>query len=645
MQPSRLDEQPLRAAEPAARASLLAIAKNVRLRRWLARFLIVLAPISIVVLDYTKRHERIKDFSGFDTFFYFFSAGLGVVLWTSLFFAATRVRGMARWPVRVFIGIASLLAVGGQLYTYSRYSAYMNYRSVLVGTTFLPSIGQQLWFDRWAFLGALVPCLLVAVAVLMSAIRLAPMRRRHRAWMCLDVALIAGLVICFVSPERGAEQGQPPDVMYVSAMGQLMRARWEHNETVERVHPGARSPEPVPAFTAHPSRPRNVLMIVTESVRSQSVCVEYDPDCKYTPFSNKEVPDRMGLTQLRALDSTTAISLSVMWNGLNPTRSREDLHKAPLLWEYAAKAGIQSAYYTSQNLLFGNSGLWLGNQPWTRHVSATQIEQDATYEIGADDGKLADYVIGDIGKLKEPWFAVVHFSNTHFPYKIDTEDMPFSDQYDKNIPGRDNDILARYQDSIHMQDKATGRLLAAVRKLPESSRTVILYVSDHGEQMREHGAVGHTGTVFDPEIRIPLWIDAPPGTITDQERETFKTLKTTPLTHLDVFPTMMDLLGFWDAPELATLKKEVPGTSLLRGGSNPDTPLVISNCSELWACAFRNWGAIRGKRKLIAHQGENMWGCYDLETDPGEEKRLEVNEKCADLLPIVEGTRWGKHPW
>lgn len=621
------------------------LAKSARLRRWLARGLILLAPSSVVAFDYVKRHERLQTFSSFDLFFYFASGAVGVVLWAALLFAGTRVRGTARWPVRVFVGVAALLAVGGQLYTYSRYSAYMNYRSVLVGTTFLPSIGQQLWFDRWAFLGALIPCLVVAIGVLAIATRLAPMRHRHRGWVCLDIALVAALVIAFVSPERGAEQGQPPDVMYVSAMGQLFRARWEHNETVERLHPGARSPEPVPAFTARPARPRNVLMIVTESVRSQSVCVDYDPDCKYTPFSNKAAPERMGLTQLRALDSTTAISLSVMWNGLLPTRSREDLHRAPLLWEYAHAAGIQSAYYTSQNLLFGNSGLWLGNQPWTRHVSATQIEQDATYEIGADDGKLVDYVIGDIGKLKEPWFAVVHMSNTHFPYKVDSDDLPFSDQYDKNVPGRDNDALCRYQDSIYMQDKATGRLVTEVRKRPESPRTVILYVSDHGEQMREHGAVGHTGTVFDPEIRIPLWLDAPPDTLTEPERESFKALRSTPLTHVDVFPTMMDLLGFWNAPELQTLQKEVPGHSLLRGGSAPETPYILSNCTDLWACAFRNWGAIRGTRKLIAHQGENMWGCYEITKDPEEKERLDVGAECADLLPMVEGVRWGKHPW
>jgi glucan phosphoethanolaminetransferase (alkaline phosphatase superfamily) len=617
---------------------------KLRARRWLARGLVLATPVALVGVDFARRRLRIVDFEPGDLFFYFASAALGVILWVSLLSAATRIRGIGRWPVRVVVALSSLVLVGSQFYTFARYGAYMNHRAVLVGTSFLPSIGQQLWFDRWTFARSLAPALLAAVLIPTLAIRLAPMRLRTRGWLCLDLAILAALVVAFVSPNRGAEQGQPPDVMYVSAMGQLARARWDHNETVERVHPGPRKPEPVPAFVAKTPVPRNVVMIITESVRAQSVCVEYSPDCKYTPFSNPVVKDRLPLLQMRALDSTTAISLAVMWNGLLPTRSREELHTAPILWEYARAAGIETAYYTSQNLLFGNSGTWLEGSPWTRHVSATQIEQDATYEIGADDGSLVDYVLGDIGALKEPYLAVVHLSNTHFPYKIDPDDMPFTPQEEATGPGYETEIKNRYQDSIYMQDKALGRLLRELGKRPEAGRTVTLYVSDHGEQMHEKGAVGHTGTLFDPEIRIPFWIHAPAGTLTDSELEHLRALRTTPVTHLDVFPTMMDLLGFWDAPELAALRAKTAGASLLRGGSDPNRALVLSNCTELWACAFKNWGAMKGTRKLIAHQGDHAWNCYDISTDPEEEHNLEGSE-CADLLPLAEGTVSGKRPF
>ncbi len=634
----------LKAVSEAVRASARRPRRrHVRSRRWLGRLLLAAPPLAVLATDLARRHERIFALERAELVFYLLSALCGLLLWVPLYAVATRARGIARWPVRVLLVVGALLAIGGQVYTFDRYQAYMNHRAVLVGTSFLPSVGQQLWFDRWTFARALVPWLLVAIALPAALVRLAPMRNRTRGWLCLDLALVAALVAAFVSPERGAEQGQPPDVMYVSAMGQLARARWDHNETVERVHPGQRTPDPVPRLVAKPTRPRNVVMVITESVRAQSVCVEYTPDCKWTPFSNPIVRDRIPLTQMRALDSTTAISLAIMWSGLAPTESRKALHSAPILWEYTAAAGLETSYYTSQNLLFGNSGLWLGAAPWTRHVSATMIEPEATYETGADDGKLLEYAIADLGKLKEPYVAVVHLSNTHFPYKVDPNLMPFQPQEEATGPGYEHEILNRYQDSIYLQDKALARFLEALKKRPEADRTVTMYVSDHGEQMREKGAVGHTGTLFDPEIRIPFWLDAPAGTLTEAERSALEKLRETPVTSLDVFPTVLDLVGIWDEPGIARFRSAMPGQSLLRGGSPTDQAILMTNCTELWACAFKNWGAIRGTKKLIAHQGERAWNCFDVGSDPAEQNNLAL-EECGDLVPLAE-TKLGGRPF
>jgi len=614
-----------------------------RLRRWTGRALLAVPTLAVVGVDLAKRKHHLLDFEGNDLAFYLFGVGIGLVVWASLLALATGRRGPSRGLARVVLTLVALFAVGGQIYTFERYQAYVNHRAVLVGTSFLPSIGQQLWFDRWTFARALIPCLVLSVTLPILGSRIAPLRRRQRAWLCLDLALAGVLVAAFVSPERGAEQGQPPDVMYISAMGQLARAYWDHNETVERMHPGPRTPEPIAPLLAQPSIKRNVIMLVTESVRAQSVCVEYDESCIFTPFSNRAAKGRLALSQMRALDSTTAISLAIMWNGLLPTESRANLHSAPIIWEYAHAAGLDTAYYTSQNLLFGNSGTWLEGTPWTRHVSATMIDPAAPYDIGADDGALVDYVLSDIGALKEPYLAVVHLSNTHLPYKVDPAYMPFTPQDEATGPGYENEILNRYQDSIYLQDVAVGRLLEGLSMRPEKERTVVVYVSDHGEQMHEKGAVGHTGTLFEPEIRIPFWVNAPQGTLTPQEENSLRSLRTTPVTSLDIFPTMMDLLGLWDAPEISRFKERIVGGSLLRGGSPADKSLVLTNCTELWACAFKNWGAIRGTKKLIAHQGERAWNCYDVATDPDEVTPLGV-ASCGDLLPLAEKTMGG-HPF
>jgi arylsulfatase A-like enzyme len=113
------------------------------------------------------------------------------------------------------------------------------------------------------------------------------------------------------------------------------------------------------------------------------------------------------------------------------------------------------------------------------------------------------------------------------------------------------------------------------------------------------------------------------------------------VTSLDVFPTMMDLLGLWDAAELAPFRSRIAGQSLLRGGSTPDRSIVLTNCSELWACAFKNWGGMHGTKKLIAHQGDNAWNCYDIKNDPEENKPLDVAQ-CGDLLPMTERVMGGR---
>ena len=615
-------------------------ARTARARRWGARSLCLFPALAILALDLGKRHSRITGFDPRERLFYALSIALSLAFWGAIAVAAASRRSPSRWLARAILVFGAVFAVGAQIYTFDRYQAYLDHRAVLVGTQMMPSVGQQLWFDRASVARALLPPLLVALALPFFMTRLAPTRRlvAGAAW---DTALMALLFALFLSPERGADQGTLPDVMYLSSMGQLARARWDHNEQVERIHPGPRTPFPVPAFKAHPKRARNVILIVNESVRAQSVCVEHEEGCRFTPFSNVEVPDRLPLTQMRALDSTTAISLSIMWNGLPPTETREALHHAPLLWEYANAAGIDRAYWTSQNLLFGNSGTWLEGVPITRKVSATQLEENPTYETGADDAKLVDYVIKDIDALKEPYFAVVHLSNTHFPYKISPDFSPFDSGADEPPPRADVDLWHRYQNAIYLQDVAVGRLLRELKKRPEAPRNVIVYLSDHGEQLREKGSVGHTGTLFDSEVRVPMWIDAPPGSLTDDERKSVADLRTTPLLALDVFPTVMDLLGMWDAPELAGLKAKVPGESLLRGGSPTTRAVVITNCSPLWACAWKNWGAIRGSMKLIAHQADSDWNCYDVSTDPEELHNL-GKEACADLLPLAEGTMGGR---
>jgi len=593
--------------------------------------LLALPGLAIAVLDWSERRDLMTAWPHATLAAYAATVVVGGVLWGALL-AASAAPGA--WGARALLVLGAGLAVGAQVYFFGRYHAYMNPRAVLVGTSMMPSVGQQLWSDRSMFLGAVVPPVAAALA-LAAAVRRTGIIDQARARAALDVAIAALLFAAFFVKvgRSGGEQAAPPDMLYFASMGRLASAHWQHDEAVERSLPGPRTPIPVPPVATRGER-RSVLFVITESVRASDTCSVPTADCKTTPFTNRLLPSRFGFSQMRALDSTTAASLAVLWSGLAPTSSREALHRAPLLWEYAHAAGFDTAYWTSQNLFFANAGTWLDGVPFSRWVSATDIDSDPTYELGADDGKLVDVVLGDLPRMRSPFVGVVHLSNTHFPYLIDEGDAPFQPQSRDFGAGGSAKVRNRYRDAVHRQDAIVARLVEGLRAMPGGDGVVIAFVSDHGEQIREHGAFGHTWGVYDEEVRVPFWIDAPERALSAEQAIRLSGLRDAPLTHLDVLPTLLDLMGVWDAPELVAMRRQMPGESLLRGGT-PGRARVLTNCSSIFSCAFKNWGAMRGFKKLVATQSDLEWRCFDLARDPGERTDLGA-EACGDLAEIAE---------
>src|SRR5687768_16852557 len=160
-------------------------------------------------------------------------------------------------------------------------------------------------------------------------------------------------------------------------------------------------------------------------------------------------------------------------------------------------------------------------------------------------------------------------------------------------------------------------MLASLRNSEAGSRTVVVYTSDHAEAFREHGQMGHTFSIFDEEIHVPAWIDAPPGTLTDEEAKHLHSKRDAYLFHVDFAPTVIDLLGVPDDPRLARYREKMPGHSLLRPEITTE-PLPLTNCAGVWSCAFENWGYMQGSRKLEARAWDRGWHCYDVEADPLE---------------------------
>ena len=606
-----------------------------RTRRKLALVLLVLPALLVVALDAHTRGERLVSLNARYLASYAAAVVESGLLWGLLLYVASARRGPLRWVAALLMVVLATLALGGQVYFHRAYSTYLNLDATLFGTSVGASVFGQLRADGRHFLGAIALPLACAVGLVwIGRAWLRPLRARPA--LAARVLLPVALVAVFLLPcSYRRVQASTPDVIYFHALGGLAKSL-AGGRTAAQIRPGLRTPPVLPALTARPRVPgRNVVVILTESVRFDAHCSEHAEVCPNAPEANAAAPQRTPLFQMRSNSSTTAIQLAVLWSGLQPTASRERLHTAPLLYDYAHAAGIDDAYWTSHHMMFANSRLYVQDLPTSHQCGATDLDPLADIDLGGPDELLTARVKHELPALHEPFFGVVHYGNTHTPYRVDPAVSPFQPSFVSKDPANNEAYENYYRNAVFLQDRTIGDMIRFIRSQPFGARTIVVFTSDHGEAFREHGQIGHTGAVLDEEIHVPFWIDAPPGTLTDAEAAALVAARDRLSFHTDVTPTVLDLLGLLDAPELAPFRASMIGASLVRPAPAGTPTLELSNCSGIWGCAFRNWGLMRGSRKLEAREWEKRWHCYDVLADPREERDLGP-EGCGDLPATAE---------
>ena len=609
-----------------------------RARRRIGPLVLVAPLLLIVALDAQIRGERLLGLGGKHIASYLGAMLESAAFWGLLLFAASYRRGAIRWVAApLFVALAGL-SIGGQIYFHRQYATYLNLDATLFGTSLSESLFSQLRADGANFLASIAPpiaCALALVWIGRRTLRPGGGRRARAARVAAPVALVATFLIpC----SYRTVQASTPDVIYFHAVGGLLKELLGGRVTAQ-ILPGLRTPPALPPVVPRATPPRNVLFILTESVRADVACSAWAPSCPGGPRVNDAAPRRFPLTQMRSSASTTAIELAVLWSGLQPTESREDLHSYPLLFDYARSGGLDTAYWTSHHMMFANSRLYVQDLPTSKQCGATELDPLADIDLGGDDRLLSARVQAELPTLKEPFFAVAHFGNTHVPYLVDPADAPFQPALESKAPGDNEAYRNYYRNAAHRQDKAIAELIRSVRSAPFGERTIIVFTSDHGEAFREHGQLGHTGSILEEEIHVPAWIDAPEGTLAPAEEAALGAARDEPVSHTDVTPTILDLMGLWEEPAFAAYRASMPGHSLVRPSPGP-APLTLSNCSGIWGCAYKNWGMMRGHLKLEARAWDKIWHCYDVKADPKEERDLGP-AACGDLVERADAIYGG----
>ena len=212
------------------------------------------------------------------------------------------------------------------------------------------------------------------------------------------------------------------------------------------------------------------------------------------------------------------------------------------------------------------------------------------------------------------FFAWVHLFDPHSPYDAPE---PFGDRF----RARPYDGEVAYVDSL------VGDLVRHLKRLQLYDRTLLVFTSDHGESLGEHGESSHGMFLYDATVRIPLIIKAAGSAwkgkaIREQVRG------------VDIVPTILQLAGL-------RVDDRIQGRgllSLIRGRWNQ--PELAAYSETYYPYYHFQWSPLfsmraRGFKYIDAPQPE----LYDLASDAGERRNIigERPSMAAYLQETLEG--------
>lgn len=261
----------------------------------------------------------------------------------------------------------------------------------------------------------------------------------------------------------------------------------------------------------------------------------------------------------------------------------------------------------------------------------------------------------EAAEQEKPWAMHVSFASPHFPLKAPVEyyerylakslDMPINFEQERwadhpaaEIHRRLQDLdspldldairraMAAYYALVSFVDDQVATVVQALDDGGQREVTRIVYMSDHGEMLGNHG-LWWKSTMYEGALAVPLIVqgpDVPTGVVC-----------ATPISHVDIFPSIVDGVG----ASFEVADSDLPGRSIwpLVQESRLDRTVfseyhAVYSASASFAVVF-----VDGRYKLIYHVGHRP-ELFDLDADPDELRDLSAEPEHAATLARCEQT-------
>lgn len=402
--------------------------------------------------------------------------------------------------------------------------------------------------------------------------------------------------------------------------------------------------ESAPASPLVPDAQRSVLLIIVDTLRADRITAQRN-GLPVMPATAAFGAKSWLFSQCTTQATWTKPSVVSILTGLFPETHKVQFGtQKPLVENQRMTVEAIPAAITTLNTFFKKAGYATGavqTNPHLRGEYGFGRDCDRYEMIGWKPAiEVTDAAIAVAQVFRKPFFLYVHYIDPHAPYEpvepyytrfgppppLTDEDRRMLDgatyaqayyldkilfdvgvhkerKYGEFSKGARAHILQCYDSECRSVDAEVARLIEAVRRL--APETIVVLTSDHGEEFWEHGSIGHSKTVYQELVHVPLIIHVPgaKGRIKDE-----------PAATIDIAPTLAECTGLtplavWQGRSLAfsddhTSLDTIPVFSQTRG-SIPEMNLDLQMVA---------WD----QHKLILDRKTGKAALYDLTQDPAE---------------------------
>lgn len=411
---------------------------------------------------------------------------------------------------------------------------------------------------------------------------------------------------------------------------------------------GCGEPSPPAAPT-----PPNVVLIVVDTLRADRLS-QYGYELPTSTALSELASGSTRFTQAQTPAAWTLPSVASLFLGLAPARHGVDKSGAELpagvvtLAESLRAAGFETAGFSFNPYVSRKRGFDRGFQHFSDVGGKRKGYPDVSEMIREASRWLEER------NPSRPFLLYLQPMNVHGPYRVPAAAAasllgrapapgfaffgPLMSAIMKQgrierrgevTPEFVRSLQEEYATAVHYSAEQIAGLLELLRQLGLFDSSLVIFTADHGEELYDRGGFAHGYSLYREIIGVPLFVKLP--------GQTRPRSVDTPVSLVDLYPTVLDLLGL-PAPQ------RLDGVSLrplLEGPADAPPPelaerALVSQATNPKRCVARTLRRGAFELMVIDRNYEGVQGevrLYNLEKDPGERSDLAgVHPELRDAL-------------